>query len=96
MVDVSKRLKEAKGKVYRTKLYTVEEAFNILKSTTAVKFDETVESGLVYLLSDNREFHEDSRDFGPVPKESCTETIFFRLWGAEGWGDAETRMTYLH
>lgn len=43
MVDVSKRLKEAKGKVDRTKLYTVEEAFNILKSTTAVKFDETVD-----------------------------------------------------
>jgi signal peptidase I len=57
---------------------------------------EIVAPGYVYLLSDNREFHDDSREFGPVPKESCKETIFFRLWGPEGWSDSASRMTYLH
>ncbi|MCU0664524.1 MAG: 50S ribosomal protein L1, partial [Myxococcota bacterium] len=39
----SKRLKEAKGKIERIKLYAVDEAFNLLKKTTTVKFDETVD-----------------------------------------------------
>lgn len=39
----SKRLKEAKSKVDRTKLYSVAEAFDVLKATTSVKFNETVD-----------------------------------------------------
>lgn len=48
--------------------------------------------GLVYLLSDNRSFHDDSRDFGPVPAESCSERIVFRLWSSDGWSDSERRL----
>jgi len=59
-------------------------------------FEATVDRDYVYLLSDNREFHEDSRDFGQVPKNTCNESIFFRLWGLEGWGDTESRMTFIH
>jgi signal peptidase I len=43
-----------------------------------------------YLLSDDRYLHLDSRDFGLVPSASCRH-IFFRLWGAEGFGDGSRR-----
>jgi large subunit ribosomal protein L1 len=43
MGHVSKRLKEAKSKVDRTKLYSVAEAFDVLKATTSVKFNESVD-----------------------------------------------------
>jgi signal peptidase I len=56
----------------------------------------TVAEGMVYLLSDNREFHDDSRDFGALPAGSCTERIFFRLWGKEAWGDTKRRFTFIH
>ena len=49
----------------------------------------------VYLISDNRELHEDSRDFGTLPHASCHQRIFFRLWGAAGWSDVESRMTLI-
>lgn len=52
-----------------------------------------VPEGNFFLVSDNRYHHYDSQDFGPVPIESCTQTILFRLWGKEGWMDAERRMT---
>lgn len=48
-----------------------------------------------YLLSDNRDLHDDSRDFGAVQKDSCNQRIFFRLWGAAGWTDSEARMTFI-
>jgi signal peptidase I len=48
-----------------------------------------------YLLSDNRDFHDDSRDFGDIPIESCTERLFFRLWGPDGWMNSEERMTVI-
>jgi len=44
-----------------------------------------VGSGLVYLVSDNRDYHDDSRDFGMVPLSSCKGRIFFRVLGKEGW-----------
>lgn len=65
-------------------------------SSQTAPFEATVDPGFFYLLSDNREFHEDSRDFGQVPQNTCNETIFFRLWGLEGWSDDETRMTFIH
>jgi signal peptidase I len=57
---------------------------------------QTVPVGYVWLVSDNRLFPYDSRDFGPVPRESCTETVFFRLLGAGGYFDAERRNQFIH
>ena len=58
--------------------------------------DTTMQSsGEVYLLSDDRYFHDDSRDFGPVPKASCSGRIVFRLWSDEGWMDADHRFTFI-
>lgn len=54
-----------------------------------------VGNGKVYLLSDNRDIHDDSRDFGTLPHESCTGRIFFRLWGKGGWMDSEHRLTMI-
>jgi signal peptidase I len=50
----------------------------------------------VFLASDDRHYHDDSRDFGPVPKESCKERIVFRLWSARGWFDDARRMMLIH
>lgn len=55
-----------------------------------------VGSGMVFVLSDDREFHDDSRDFGTLPRESCKERPFFRLWGKSGWADDVHRLMYLH
>lgn len=53
----------------------------------------TVEPGQVFLLSDNRLYPYDSRDFGPVDRSTCTETIFFRLFGRAGLADRPTRLS---
>lgn len=55
----------------------------------------TVGQGMVFLLSDNRSHHDDSRDFGVVPLASCTNRIFFRAWGKGGWADSKTRLSYI-
>jgi signal peptidase I len=57
--------------------------------------DVDVPPGHVYLLSDNRLFPYDSRDYGPVPRETCRETVVARLWSKEGWVDKEARFTVL-
>jgi signal peptidase I len=49
----------------------------------------------VWLVSDNRLFPYDSRDFGPVSRQSCAETVLFRLVGAGGFSDASTRNQYI-
>lgn len=54
-----------------------------------------VGTGKVYLLSDNRDFHDDSRDYGTLPEESCQQRIFFRLWGGKGWTDTDSRLTFI-
>jgi len=54
-----------------------------------------VGEGNVYLLSDNRDMHEDSRDFGTLPKASCEQRIVFRLWGADGWLGSENRLEFI-
>jgi len=59
------------------------------------KLDLTLEEGEVALVSDNRRFPYDSRDFGAVQRELCTETIFFRLVGADGFFDADARFQYI-
>jgi signal peptidase I len=55
----------------------------------------SVPEGTVFLLSDNRLFPYDSRDFGPVPRETCKEFIFFRLVGKGGYLDQGTRLTVI-
>ncbi len=49
----------------------------------------------IYLVSDNRLYPYDSRDYGAVPRDTCTETVVFRVVGVDGWGDSQTRLTYI-
>jgi signal peptidase I len=52
-----------------------------------------VEAGKLFLVSDNRLMHQDSRDFGQVEESTC-EHIVYRLWG-EKFTDASRRFTIL-
>jgi signal peptidase I len=52
-----------------------------------------VEPGKLWLVSDDRHIHKDSRDFGPIDATSC-EHIVFRLWG-QTYGDASHRFNVL-
>ena len=54
-----------------------------------------VQEGDVFLVSDNRLFPYDSRDFGPVPRSSCRESVLFRLWSKAGFGDEENRFMFV-
>lgn len=54
-----------------------------------------VEPGKFFLVSDDRDIHDDSRDFGSVPMELCDRRIVFRLWGAKGWMDGKRRLTLI-
>jgi signal peptidase I len=54
-----------------------------------------VPEGDVFLVSDNRLFPYDSRDFGPVPRSTCRESVMFRLWSKAGLRDQENRFTYV-
>jgi signal peptidase I len=58
--------------------------------------EHTVGAGRVFLLSDNRSYHDDSRDFGAVPADSCKEQIAFRLWGKDGFFDHKRRFDAIH
>lgn len=58
-------------------------------------FEATAGPGQVLLVSDNRRFPYDSRDFGPVERATCKETVFFRLIGREGFFHSATRFTYI-
>lgn len=49
----------------------------------------------LFLVSDNRVFPFDSRDFGPVPRDTCRETVFFRLWSKAGFRDRENRFVFI-
>jgi signal peptidase I len=54
----------------------------------------TVEKDKVYLLSDNRDMHVDSRDFGTVDPGTCKK-IVGRLWSKDGPGDSAHRFNSL-
>ena len=54
----------------------------------------TVASDKGFLVSDNRYWHLDSRDYGQVPLASCSH-IVFRLWSGAGWFDAHHRLNLL-
>ena len=64
--------------------------------STPETFSTQVPPERVFLISDNRAFHSDSREFGPVPGSSCKERIFFRLWSVRGWSDAARRMSIIY
>jgi signal peptidase I len=55
----------------------------------------TVPEGYAWLVSDNRQFPWDSREFGPVLRETCTETVIYRLVGAGGFFDVSNRNQFL-
>ena len=52
-----------------------------------------VEPGKVFLVSDDRHLHQDSRDFGQVDIATC-EHVVFRLWG-ERFTDGSRRFNIL-
>lgn len=54
-----------------------------------------VDAGSVYLISDNRLFPFDSRDFGPLPKASCKEAFLFRLVSRLGFSHVKTRLSWI-
>jgi signal peptidase I len=57
--------------------------------------ERVVPEGKLFLLSDNRLFPYDSRDYGPVDRQSCKETVVFRLVSKAGFFDQESRFTLL-
>jgi signal peptidase I len=58
------------------------------------KVERTVPDEVYFLASDDRDLHDDSRDYGFVTIATC-KTIAFRLWSKNGWGDSEHRLTYI-
>jgi signal peptidase I len=54
-----------------------------------------VGDGMLFLISDDRTYHDDSRDFGGVPVASCTGRIVFRVVGKKGWSDDKRRMSFV-
>jgi len=59
------------------------------------RVETRVPEGRVFLVSDNRLFPFDSRDYGPVERATCRETIFYRLLGLDGFFDVGRRFTYI-
>ena len=56
---------------------------------------DELRDGEIYLVSDNRLYPYDSREYGALERDACPETVIFRLVGPKGWGDAETRLSYI-
>jgi len=57
------------------------------------KYKKKVESGRIFLLSDNRLHPFDSRHFGTLDRHSCRERVFFRLVSKDGFFDAASRFS---
>lgn len=57
--------------------------------------DVDVPAGQVFLVSDNRQFPWDSREFGPVERSTCMETVVFRLVSKDGFFDVPNRLTLI-
>ena len=64
-------------------------------SESGEPFTTTLESSQTFLLSDNRRFPWDSREFGPAARATCKETIVFRLVSAKGFWDVPNRFTLI-
>lgn len=54
-----------------------------------------VPTGQVFLVSDNRALPWDSREFGPVDRSTCAETVVFRLVSKDGFFDVPNRLTLI-
>lgn len=54
-----------------------------------------VTEGMLFLISDNRLFPYDSRDYGLVDASTCKERVVGRLVGPDGWMDSENRLNYI-
>ncbi len=54
---------------------------------------EVLQEDEAYLVSDNRLYPFDSRDYGPVLRSTCKESVVFRVVGGRGWGDVKRRLT---
>ena len=57
-------------------------------------FSATVERGKIFVVSDNRHMHIDSRDFGAIDPAGC-QHVLFRLWGKEGVMDTKRRFSFI-
>jgi signal peptidase I len=66
-----------------------------LPNATETTFETRVQAGHVFLASDNRTLHYDSRDYGQVDPNTC-QHIVFRVVGAGGWADSDHRLTFLY
>jgi signal peptidase I len=49
----------------------------------------------IFLVSDNRLYPYDSRDYGPVTRSDCKERVVFRLLSARGFSDVDGRFTFI-
>jgi len=65
------------------------------QAVAPARVSTTVPEGRVFLVSDNRLFPFDSRDYGPVERVSCHETVIYRLFGLDGFFDVDRRFTYI-
>ena len=65
------------------------------QSVTPSRVATRVPPGRVFLVSDNRLFPFDSRDYGPVERGTCRESVFYRLVGLDGFFDVGRRFTYI-
>jgi signal peptidase I len=54
-----------------------------------------VAAGKVFLVSDNRLYPYDSREFGTVDRSSCRETVVFRLWSRAGFFEVGSRFSFI-
>jgi signal peptidase I len=66
-----------------------------LNSKKTSDFSTEVEPGFLFLLSDNRDMPYDSRNYGNVDKDTCKETVVFRLVSVDGMSDVESRFTFI-
>lgn len=64
-------------------------------STVTNEGKRQVSEGNIFLVSDNRAFPMDSRTYGAIPRASCKEQVFFRVFGKKGLGDPVTRFVYI-
>jgi signal peptidase I len=61
-----------------------------------LKVTRDIEADRVFLLSDNRLFPYDSRDYGTVERASCKESVLFRLMGRKGFKDVVSRFSFIN
>jgi len=54
-----------------------------------------VGQGKLFLVSDNRRYPYDSRNYGPLDVASCKESVFFRLVSKKGFFDVKPRLMYV-